>query len=498
MVACYLNDRGSYIPHQYGNWTLRDDHAYGRTSINNGALVYDASANKTSIERLDLGPTTFEDDAGAVSWIDLAITASAPSGTTESYSAQIDSNSILTIYGQADGSGGLKNVRTVVGTSTDAILGSANIPYGSLIIADGALCVDDGQGANCDDAAISRGEIAAETTTIQNIDVAELYPTKDGNLGAGDVVMLDPNNAVFVKKYNAAAVPSGAAPTFVGVISTKPGVLLGGFGNSDFAGETKVPVTLSGRVPVKVNLDGGDIAIGDRLSASSAAGVATRATTSAMTLGIALEPYSASSTAGTVLTFIDLSYSFADNQFYIDKNGNLGVGTTTPQYAIHVLGDVAAQSFINISTASSKKDIEYLADNERAGLLEGLRGFDIAKYRYLSDDGDSQYRLGLIAEQVASSTATSTISILSVSGDGVDLYKLGAATLAGVQELADGFDSLELRIEGRGEGILGTKPQKTLRPIQQVRVSLRPVRVSPRLLIFLLLSARASRTESLT
>jgi hypothetical protein len=305
----------------------------GGFSVNSGAILYDYGANDTSIERLNLGNIRFEEDAGSVSWINLPITAAAD-GTRESYSAQIDSLEILTMYGQSNGSGGLKNVRTVIGTSTDAILGSANIPYGSLIVADGILCVDNSEGANCDDAPRSRGSIYSEGASVTEIDLAENYPTRDMALRAGDLVMLDPNNPVFVKKYD----PMDSDAVLLGVISTKPGVLLGGFGDAHFTSEKKAPVTLSGRVPVTVSNEAGPIAAGDRIAPSLISGVGMKATTTGMTIGIALEPFNAPTTTqatSSIMIFVNLAYYFSPSDLAFDpltgfiENGSTTTATTT-------------------------------------------------------------------------------------------------------------------------------------------------------------------------
>src|SRR3989344_9694172 len=60
----------------------------------------------------------FETKAGVVSWVDLPIDSSAPINTVESYSAQLNGNSVLTIYGIANGSGGIVNRRVGIGTTT--------------------------------------------------------------------------------------------------------------------------------------------------------------------------------------------------------------------------------------------------------------------------------------------------------------------------------------------------------------------------------------------
>jgi len=347
----------------------------GGFSIAGGKFLHDYGAGVTSIENLELGPISFDTDAGFVSWIDLPVSSSAANGTVQAFSAQVDSNQLFTVYSQANGSGGIKNVRTVIGTSTDAVLGSANIPYGSLIIADGALCVDNGGASNCDDSARTAGSIYAESSTVTAIDLAENYPTKDASLEAGEIVMLDNENPVFVKRYaltadanadtnadsnadsnadisaDAGAETSSSTPSvssgrsvLVGVVSTKPGVLLGGFGNLEYEAEKKVPVALSGRVPVKVNNEGGAIAVGDRIAPSSVSGVGMKAS-GGSTVGIALESFGAGSSSsgsgadgslssGTILVFINLSGSTlsgvsgesAESAFVFGEKGIIDLG----------------------------------------------------------------------------------------------------------------------------------------------------------------------------
>ncbi|OGI15021.1 MAG: hypothetical protein A2878_02610 [Candidatus Moranbacteria bacterium RIFCSPHIGHO2_01_FULL_54_31] len=71
-------------------------------------FVIDASG-VTTIANLNLGATTFDTNAGIISWIDMPVTSSATIGTVESYSAQIDGNSLLTIYAESDGAGSIQN-----------------------------------------------------------------------------------------------------------------------------------------------------------------------------------------------------------------------------------------------------------------------------------------------------------------------------------------------------------------------------------------------------
>jgi hypothetical protein len=71
----------------------------------------------TSIANLQMGELNFPDDAGAVSWVDMAVSATPADNTVEAYSAQIDGNPVLTIYGLADHAGGVDNLRVGIGTT---------------------------------------------------------------------------------------------------------------------------------------------------------------------------------------------------------------------------------------------------------------------------------------------------------------------------------------------------------------------------------------------
>jgi hypothetical protein len=109
------------------------------------------------------------------------------------------------------------------------------------------------------------------------VDLAENYKTQDQTITAGDVVAIDANNDESIIK----ATPNSLV---VGIVSTKPGVLLG---LSD--DETVRPVALVGRVPVKVNSENGNINRGDKLTISSIAGVATKFNGIGPVVGIAYQ-----------------------------------------------------------------------------------------------------------------------------------------------------------------------------------------------------------------
>ncbi|MFZ2978592.1 MAG: hypothetical protein WA057_02900, partial [Candidatus Magasanikiibacteriota bacterium] len=90
----------------------------GPVNVGDGALVYDYNNELVSIPNLELGALVFPDDAGMVSWVDLAVTASSTVGVTSSYSAQIDGNAMLTVYGVSDGNGGVSSTGVLINTTT--------------------------------------------------------------------------------------------------------------------------------------------------------------------------------------------------------------------------------------------------------------------------------------------------------------------------------------------------------------------------------------------
>ncbi|HCB35199.1 MAG TPA: hypothetical protein DEP25_01005, partial [Candidatus Taylorbacteria bacterium] len=144
--------------------------------------------------------------------------------------------------------------------------------------------------------------------------------------------------------------------------------------------------------------------------------------------------------------------SFAS--IFIDSEGRVGIGTTSPSYKLQVAGDVAAESFVNISTRGAKRDIEYVAEGEGATVVERLRGLGVARYRYNDEAADAPLRLGLIAEE-------SPLEVLSADGKGVDLYKLATFTLLGVKELDKRLAAVEVRLADL-EARVGSSAQRQI------------------------------------
>jgi hypothetical protein len=137
-----------------------------------------------------------------------------------------------------------------------------------------------------------------------NFDYAETFAHHDAGVEAGDVVQPDPGAPERLVRSTGAY-----SDTVLGVISTKPGALIGCDWEDPDGG---VPLALSGRVPVKVNLEGGAIRIGDYLASSSQPGVAMRTIRPGRVIGIALSAFDGTggddATHGRVVVFVNLHW----------------------------------------------------------------------------------------------------------------------------------------------------------------------------------------------
>ncbi|MBI4992173.1 MAG: hypothetical protein HZB99_03075, partial [Candidatus Harrisonbacteria bacterium] len=184
-----------------------------------------------------------------------------------------------------------------------------------LKVFNGAICADNNGGTKCQ-AALTAGTVYGDASSFAASDVAELYLATE-ELEPGDIAMFDQGEPVHIKK----AVQQSDV-LLAGAISTKPGVLLGDAVTS--SSTHAYPVALSGRIPAKVNLEGGDISIGDPITISSIPGVGKKATQTTKIIGYALEPYNETLNADNkIMVFANLTYYTSTDpvEAFVDANG---------------------------------------------------------------------------------------------------------------------------------------------------------------------------------
>jgi hypothetical protein len=169
-------------------------------------------------------------------------------------------------------------------------------------------------------------------------DLAETIPATS-DVGVADVVCADPSHAervVRCTRHDAAV---------LGAISDgSSSLLINARGHDVDAKLTGQPLVLAGRVPVKVTLENGPIAIGDFLAPSSTPGVAMRMTDGGMAVGVALSAFDGKKAkSGTVLCFVKVGehYTAANMRRLEADNAALRARLERLEQTVAALADAA-------------------------------------------------------------------------------------------------------------------------------------------------------------
>jgi len=163
----------------------------------------------------------------------------------------------------------------------------------------------------------------------------------------------------------------------LGIVSTAPGLSLGEdngqtggvitsiTGEEVTSGQAKVvPIALSGRVPVKANLENGPIVKGDAITTSSVAGVGMKATSAGKIVGYALEDFTENDADGKVLVFVSNEFyqpTLADMVQIVQKDA----GT----YGMDENGDIIGLTESDLASTSAV----LATDTQRQGILATLQ-----------------------------------------------------------------------------------------------------------------------------
>ena len=164
--------------------------------------------------------------------------------------------------------------------------------------------------------------IAIGTYAGVGADLSENYLTYDPSLTAGEIVAVDTNNDISVAKTN-----EKTDKAAIGVVSTYPEITMGSqdgttggvdtsiTGQEIQSGNAKtVAVALSGRVPVKVNLENGPIKKGDAITSSSTPGVGMKATGSVKIIGYAMEDFNGTSNMTATMAMVPENVQYTQAQ----------------------------------------------------------------------------------------------------------------------------------------------------------------------------------------
>ncbi len=264
---------------------------------------------------------------------------------------------------------------TTIGDGTTSNNAGLQIGYGG-------ICVDNDGSCN----ASTTGRISAISYHTGNSDLAEMYFSSD-NLKTGEIVSL--RNGLSINRAG-----ENNANKIIGVVTTKPGLLLGFDDESLRSGEEGYGVALSGRVPVRLSNENGEIKAGDELMLSSVPGVAMKASSTGTVVGIALEDFNESRAYSD--TYIN---QFGDDLVDpvvtpINKDNDPRINDGCYYGAGSASGEAPCVPLIATSTDGQAAEAQMLANAEAQA--EALAALKNIRSEQVTLDNGSEVRIGQI------------------------------------------------------------------------------------------------------
>ncbi|PIT88700.1 MAG: hypothetical protein COU29_00415, partial [Candidatus Magasanikbacteria bacterium CG10_big_fil_rev_8_21_14_0_10_36_32] len=207
-----------------------------------------------------------------------------------------------------------------------------------------------------------RGYVKASgfVSGTSTLDIAETYPL-DSQCSVrgdcpepGDVVCASStynegelvSSTLFIAKCTATSTDS-----VLGVVSTKPGFVLGGAEEViGLDSNTFKPIAMAGRVPVKVSTANGQIKIGDYLTSSEVPGVAVKMKEPGRVIGTALQAFDLASSTEQISTSTILVY----------VNPHWSIGSLEESDISDILPDFSVQTILDKFTLAVKNSLRKL------------------------------------------------------------------------------------------------------------------------------------------
>jgi len=299
---------------------------------------------------LNIGTIGLAEDSGVVTLVNMPVSSTPSVGTEESYSFAIDSESILKVYSEADGTGGIQNKRVGIGTTSP----SATLDVWGDLYAD-------------------QGNIT--TDNLGNITAKSFYD-KDNVL-----YYLDPSE-------------TGTSLNLAGVIQAN------GSGDNYFAGNVGIGVTNPVTRTEITNTGGGiqrTLALTNEQNNSDVGSTLEfrNSIFNGVTwLGASIQGVRNGSSAGHSIVF-NTKRSGQDGEIVSEamriSSGNVGIGTTSPSYTLDVAGNIGIDEYIyhNDDTDTYQRSL-----NDRWIMVAGGENMIDATenatqdYFYIGDGGD--------------------------------------------------------------------------------------------------------------
>ncbi|MEK7641230.1 MAG: hypothetical protein AAB389_04530, partial [Patescibacteria group bacterium] len=303
------------------------------------------SSGITTIDQLQTGVMTFSANAGVIPWTDMPVTSDAVQGTVESYTAQIDGNSIFTVYAQSDGKGGIINARVGVGTTTPG--GGLSASYASITPAFLVNQTADGDILTLQ----SRGETPFAVKQGGKVAIGLSTTTPGVGLAVATTSVFTRDTYV----YGQLTTGNIVSTTTIGISTSTPGYTLGVGGFGVVKGNFNIEATSTA---TSFNATG-TIAVGSSSPDSAFAVVGLSVFGGDVTItgnfdfqgscaGCGSGSIEGSGTANKIAKF-SAGTTIADS-IITDLNGNVGFSSATPYAKLAVQGSAIIDGGLTVST----------------------------------------------------------------------------------------------------------------------------------------------------
>lgn len=261
------------------------------------------------------------------------------------------------------------------------------------------------------------GALTIQGALTQNTvpDIAENIKTNDSTIEAGDIVVAD-TPAQNADIYERAAIKKADTPygnKIIGAISSDPGILLNAKGvgeRSEIQALTpdQRPLTLSGRIPLKISNVNGPIKTGDPITSSSIPGIGMRATKSGTIVAKALEEFDETQASscldnpqylcGKILAIVNISWY--DPDVFLSDTGQVAINYNVSDEVLAKLG-----------YSGTKNEIE------------------AATYSLTDSAGNAVTRVGQFGKLAAAKIETAYLSAKSILVDNLAAKKIASETI---------------------------------------------------------------------
>ncbi len=287
-------------------------------------------------------------------------------------------------------------------------------------------------------------------------DLAENYGTTDSSIEAGDLVIAtgqakvvaDPHEGKPTSKAYMAKSSQPYQSNILGIISTNPNQL---YGDDIFdPSENPRPVSLAGRVSLKVSTENGPIQTGDYITSSSISGVGMKATRPGQVVGKALQDYSGTG-IGKILVLVNVTFADPSDilaNLTLDTDGSLIVpklkaGTLEIDGPATVNGSLqVADSSLNSSdlTSSGTPAAASSATPNYIEVASTLKTFDNQLATQSAQLASVTAQADVLSAQVASTSAQIASTSAQLASNSAQL----ASTSAQLAKVQSDVDSLKL------------------------------------------------------